>query len=212
MSKTLLTLEGCRIVQHDDKRVVFTSDGDIDADGANGQTEAKLAAYRPDNSGIEDLRNACYPAQPENYRSILVCDLQDRPIRQSASDPAPGAYITATAYEWPGLARTDPWKYVDAALVPYIVISPLIRRLARGVVLGCKARATNTKTGQSVDGVVADIGPRRKIGELSIAAARAIGIRSNPRNGGTKERIIRYEFWPDTPAVVNGVTYRLLAG
>ena len=36
-------------------------------------------------------------------------------------------------------------------------------------------------------GVVADIGPPNKIGEASIAMARALGIGHSPRTGGTSE-------------------------
>jgi hypothetical protein len=66
------------------------------------------------------------------------------------------------------------------------------------VVRGCKARVT--RGNKSVDCVVADKGPRDKIGELSIAAARAIGVPSSPRNGGTDKPELLYELWPGVAA------------
>ena len=66
------------------------------------------------------------------------------------------------------------------------------------VVRGCKARVT--RAGKSVDCVVADKGPANKIGELSIAAARAIGLNPSPRSGGTEKAEILYELWPGVAA------------
>lgn len=100
-------------------------------------------------------------------------------------------------------------KAIDAEAVPFIVVPPVIVKKTLGAVMGCRARATNTLTGACVDCVVADIGPTRKIGELSPAAAKAIGINANPVSGGEESRIILYELWPGTPATVRGVTYSL---
>lgn len=100
-------------------------------------------------------------------------------------------------------------KPIDAESVPYIVVPPLIIQGVRGIVMGCAARVTNTITGQTTEAVVADIGPRRKLGELSCECARRLGLSGNPNNGGTEKKIIRYELWPDKPAIVDGVTYTL---
>jgi len=35
---------------------------------------------------------------------------------------------------------------------------------------------------------------------LSIAAARAIGLRSSPRDGGTEKPELQYELWPGIAA------------
>ena len=88
-----------------------------------------------------------------------------------------------TWYRHPGKSTDDPVAYVDSETIPYVVIPPLIIQKTKGIVRGCRARVTFN--GKSVDCVVADRGPSAKIGELSIAAARAVGIPSSPRNGGT---------------------------
>lgn len=201
MSKLLCTLEGVNVVQEDDGKIDFIAKAAIDADGA-------YRAYHPEKGkGLDALANAGHPG---NWWGI-VTGADGTPFIQTATDPAPGYYVSATAYEWKGFKAHDPKRYVDSETVPYVVVSPLIRRSAKGVVLGCKAVITNTVTGQSVEAVVADIGPRQKIGELSIAAAKAVGVDGNPRRGGTEKKIIRYEIFPGTPAVVNGVKYNLIA-
>jgi hypothetical protein len=193
----LVILEGHSVIQDDDGRVHFTAAGRIDADGA-------IRAYHPDNKrGLDDLRNA---GGPGNWYGI-VTDRTGKPFVQGPQDPAPGFYVSATAYQWAGRAPSDPRRYVDSETIPYVVVSPLIRNAAKGIVLGCKARISYN--GRSVDAVVADIGPRKKIGELSIAAAKALGFPSSPRTGGVDSGV-RYELWPGVAAVVSRVTYDLL--
>jgi hypothetical protein len=100
-------------------------------------------------------------------------------------------------------------KPIDAETVPYIVVPPAIIKGVKPVVLGSMAIVTNTKNGKSTKAVVADVGPRRKIGELSCECARRIGLNGNPNFGGTDEKIIKYEIFVGTPAIVDGVTYKL---
>jgi len=201
--RILCTLQGCAVLQYHDKRVVFTADADIDADGSP-------RAYDPiGDKGLDALANAGHKG---NWWS-LVTDTgypDGDPVIQSSSDPAPGFYISTTSYQWSQFGRLDPLRYVDAGTVPFIVVEGYIRRRAKGVVLGCRARVTNEKNGMFVDAVVADLGPLTKIGELSIAAAKAIGVDSDARTGGESEHVITYELWPDTPAVIGGRTYDLI--
>lgn len=88
--------------------------------------------------------------------------------------------------------------YVDSETIPYVVVPPLIVQQTAGIVRGCKARIT--WNGKSVDCVVADRGPKGKIGEISIAAARAVGLHESPKNGGTDEPQVLYELWPGVAA------------
>lgn len=98
---------------------------------------------------------------------------------------------------------------IDAEAVPYIVVPPAVRNGVAGVVMGCRAVVVHTLTGATCEAVVADIGPRRKIGELSCECARRIGLDGNPNHGGTDKPVVRYTIWPDVPAVVDGITYPL---
>jgi hypothetical protein len=100
---------------------------------------------------------------------------------------------------------------LNADVVPWCVVPPAVRDCTPGIVLGCQARLRNLRTGAVIDAVVADVGPSRKLGEISIAAAAALGIDSSPTTGGTSEMIVHYAIWPGVPAIVNGVQYALLA-
>src|SRR5205085_2373058 len=71
----------------------------------------------------------------------------------------------------------------------------------------------NARNNASVEGVVADSGNNDHIGEISVACAKAIGLRvgdpHEANGGGTSQAVISYQFFPDTSAIVNGVTYPL---
>ena len=189
----------CSIVEDDDGRVHFTADADIDADGANGQNGAP-AAYMVGDQGTEALANGGMKILDgkvvcaKNWARDIVLLGEDNEPRVF-----PGGIIASTTwYAIPGKSREDPAAYVDAETIPYIVVPPLIIQKTTGVVRGCAARVT--WNGRSVECVVADRGPRNKIGELSIAAARAVGIPSSPRTGGTGRADVLYELWPGRAA------------
>jgi hypothetical protein len=196
-----ITGEGyvCEINEDADKRVYFTADADIDADGANGQNGGP-AAYRNDDKGTEALANGGMKlvegkviCAHEWARSIVILGDDNQP-RVFGN----GVIASMTWYRHPGKKADDPTAYVDSETVPYIVVPPLIVQKTAGVVRGCRARVS--WNGRSVDCVVADRGPARKIGELSIAAARALGINPSPRNGGRNVPDVFYELWPGVAA------------
>lgn len=98
---------------------------------------------------------------------------------------------------------------LDAESVPFIVVPPVVLRRTRGVVLGCQAIAMNILTMETVKCVVADIGPRSKVGEISPAAARKISVNPNSVTGGQERKIILYKLFPGLRALVNGIEYNL---
>ena len=188
------------IMEDADGRVHFHADADIDADGANGQNGGP-AAYKVDNSGTEALANGGMARKPNGKvfckkdwaRDIVILDTDNEP------KVFPGGVIASmTWYRDPDKATSDPAAYVDAETVPYVVVPPVIVSQTKGVVRGCRARITYN--GKSVDCVVADKGPTDKIGEISIAAARAVGIPSSPRDGGVSGAQVFYELWPGQAA------------
>lgn len=208
-SRLLGIIQGQKIIQEADGRVHFMGDADIDADGANGQS-GKVAAYRADNKGSEHLANG---GMGIRHGKVVGVESWWRHIAFEGPDGNPlvvnGVIPTRTSYKYPGMSRNDPAAFVDSEVVPYAVTPPLIIQRARGVVLGCRVRVTNTKNGRFSEGVVADTGPRTKVGEVSIQMARELGINPSPRVGGTKEFVLRYEFFPDVPAVVDGKKFAL---
>jgi hypothetical protein len=189
----------CKIVQDDDGRVHYTAGATIDADGANGQNGGAVA-YRVDDAGSDALANAGMARQGARIvckhdwaRSVVILGADNEPRIF-----ADGLIASMTWYRHPFRAADDPAAYVDAETVPYIVVPPMIVKRTVGVVRGCLSRVSYR--GQHVECVVADLGPANKIGELSIAAARKLGIPSSPRHGGVEDPEVDYELWPGRAA------------
>jgi len=100
-------------------------------------------------------------------------------------------------------------KSIDAQQVPYAVIPLGILNKVRPIGLGCHVICTHILTGKTAAGVLADLGPTRKVGEISPAMARLLGVDPNSRTGGEERNVIHYEIHLGVPALVNGVTYDL---
>jgi hypothetical protein len=160
----------------------------VDADGA-------YKAYHPKNYGLDSLTHAGYPG---NWWA-LVTDNGERsgtPVVQKASDPAPGYYVSTTSlYDRNNRNPRDPRRYVDAATIPYIVLPPRGLKYAR---LGDFATVINLENGKISSAIVADgsLELPDRIGEGSIALAKALGIDPDPRNGGKDDGGILYLVYP----------------
>jgi len=63
-----------------------------------------------------------------------------------------------------------------------------------GAELGDFAVVIDRQSGQLAEAIFADVGPRGKIGEASIALADALGVPSSPRQGGVDQGIIYVVF------------------
>ena len=221
MSRTIGKIDGVDIVENDDKSVTYTAGAQLDGDGANGQFGGD-PCYAPRSYSGKTLDALANAGGPGNWFGVVTDTGKNNgtPIVQGTGDPCPGAYVSATSLHLPGsdgkqLPSSSPFKYVDSATVPFIVVPPMIIHGVAGVVLGCRALVTNKKNGKSVEAVVADVGPSAKIGEISLACAKAIGVpagdgATHPANsGGVDDHIIQYQLFPGVAAVVAGVTYPL---
>ena len=219
MSKIIGNIQGSDIVEEDDGSVTFSAGATLDGDGANGQFGGD-PCYAPSSYPGKTLDVIGNAGGPGNWFGVVTDTGEDNgePIIQGDSDPCPGAYVSATSLHLPGpdgkpLPHSSPFKYVDSATVPFIVVPPLIIKGVAGIVMGCRAIVTNTKNGKSVEAVVADGGPSNHLGEISVACAKAIGVptgTTHPANGGgASSPNIHYQLFPGVAAVVNGVTYPL---
>jgi len=94
------------------------------------------------------------------------------PIIQTETDPAPGFFVSTTALVDPSVTRVSPARYASSREIPYIAVPPEVLNL--GVRVGDLVHVT--AGGVTVSAVVGDVGPRRKIGEGSIALVRALGL------------------------------------
>ena len=174
-----------------DGRAVYCKTGmNIDADGA-------YRAYKIRNLGLDYDDNGKNPCAPTGNWIGVVTDGSGRPIPQQAQHPAPGYLISTTSLEDQTRAVTDPLRYVDSESVPYVVLPG--GHLDRAS-LGDYAMVVNTETRKVVYAIAADAGPKNKIGEASIAVARALlgEAGANPRHGGTERPIIRYIVFPNS--------------
>jgi hypothetical protein len=184
----------------DDNSAFFYESGMmIDADGA-------YHAYHPDGkSGLDYLGNA---GKPGNWWALVTDNGKPsgNPVIQTKSNPAPGFYVSTTSLEDASLNVRDPRHYVDSESINFFVLPS---KLSLGSKLGDFGVVIRPEKSGYDYAVYADIGPANKIGEASIALAAALGIPSNPKNGGTAHGIAYIVFpgskqgWPLTQAQID---------
>jgi hypothetical protein len=156
--------------------VFFVAKMSIDADGSP-------RAYHPDDIGIEWLRNGGDLATGRWWGVYTGAD--GKPVVQGPNDPYPGYYVSTTTLTDVRVPNpADPRHYVDAEKVPYVVVPPAVMQ-ACGVKMGDFAFVANLRNNRSTAAIVADIGPKTKIGEGSMALAERLGIPNSPKVGGT---------------------------
>lgn len=98
-------------------------------------------------------------------------------------------------------------KALNSDVDKWMVLPEPCIAAVEGVVLGCQA--TVHYRGKSCSAVVGDVGPSRKIGEISRAVAFALGINPSPTIGGVDDASVRYEWTPGVAALVDGRQYTL---
>jgi len=159
----------------------------VDADGSP-------RAYHPKGSpGLDGLDYLADAGSPGKWWGIATDNgkMDGNPIIQGPNDLAPGFYVSTTALENPQFALGDPRRYIDSERVPYIVLPGGLPSAPK---LGAQALVINLRNQSIVRAIFADIGPRDKIGEGSIALAVALGIPANPRTGGCSDGILTIVF------------------
>jgi hypothetical protein len=154
----------------------------IDADGSP-------RAYHPtDRHGLDSLSHAGHRG---NWWALVTDNekTSGTPIVQSATDPAPGYFVSTTAlYDRTNPNLRDPRRYVDAENIPYVVLHPKALHYAR---LGDFATVVNLKNRKVSAAIVADeSAPNLPVGEGSIALAEALAIDSSPRHGGQDRKVV----------------------
>lgn len=150
----------------------WTSGLAVDGDGSP-------RCYAPSGSALRGLDHLANGGKPGNWWG-LACDDDGIPYVQHMDDPCPGFYVSTTALIDPNYQKRDPRRYVNSETVPYVAVPPEL--LQAGVRKGdlCLVTHGPLKCGA----IVADVGPKRHIGEGSIALAKALNINADPRRGG----------------------------
>lgn len=176
----LATIGGVKVRLHG-AYLAWISGLAVDADGSP-------RAYHPDSrKGLDALANA---GKPGNWWGV-ACDARGVPFVQGAGDPAPGFYVSTTALCDTRFPANSCRRYVDAETIPYIVLP---KGMPGGARLGDLALVTNLATGATCGAIWADIGPRGKLGEGSIALAKRLGINADPRKGGCRDGVLTVLF------------------
>jgi hypothetical protein len=163
--------------------VLFQSGMYVDADGAPN-------AYGPHNRGLDFTANA---VRGGKFLSVALHP-DGKPVIQR-SGHFKGFYVSTTSLHNAAGSPTNPGTYVDAREIPYIVLPPEFMKQF-GVALGDLALVTNQRNGKTSFAIFADVGPHGKIGEGSVALARALGLNDDPRHGGTGNSSIAYLVFP----------------
>ena len=159
------------------KVFMFTAGMAIDADGAP-------KAYNKNNSiALDFLSNGGVPG---NWWA-LVTDKNGSPIVQTAKDPAPGYYISMTTLEDDSKRMNDPNRYVNAAAIPYIVITS---KFSNDFKMGDIALVINKKNNKHCFAIAADVGAKLGEGSVYLAQQLGLGADSNPKHGGVETGII----------------------
>src|SRR5437016_6219019 len=150
--------------------VLFTAGMTVDADGAPN-------AYGPRNRGLDYTANA----RDAHGWAALVTNKQGNPVRQKSGQYR-GFYVSTTSLQHRSVTDVaNPNRYVDARTVPYIAL-PKDFAERFGIALGDLAVVINEANGRSAYAIFADVGPRGRIGEGSIALAGELGLPANPRH------------------------------
>lgn len=177
----------------------FKSGMQIDADGA------PKAYHKNPDMGLDHLKNA---GKKGHWWGIVTVNGRSGgvPSIQGSDDPAPGYYVAGTSLQDSTKEDADPDRYVDSAEIPYIALPSGMKFPVK---TGDFGFVINTENNMTSGCIFADVGPRGKIGEGSIALADAVGISSDPKGDGTESKFIYVLFsnssmgWPLTVDFIN---------
>ena len=170
---------------------ILTHRMDVDVDGAP-------TAYGPPNKRTLDyLHNGRLHGQAgaEIVGYLTDDDHPHVPVVQGPHDPAPGYYISQTAYT--DRARTnerDPLRYIDATRINYVVLGNEARH--KGARLSDFVAVHSRRTGRSVFGIVGDDGnPSGNEGSLHLLQALGYPFHDGKRDSVERREIV-VRFFP----------------
>lgn len=170
---------------------ILTHRMDVDVDGAP-------RAYGPPGShALDYLYNA--HAQGRINAPVVGYMTEDqaphKPIVQGPHDPAPGYYVSQTAYEDESIENEhDPRRYVDATRINYVVLGKKARRM--GARLGDFVAVYSRRTHRAVFGIVGDDGnPSGDEGSLHLLQALGYPFH-NGKDDAVEDSEIVIRFYP----------------
>lgn len=164
---------------------------DVDVDGAP-------RAYGPPGSdALDDLSNAhSLGVLSAPIVGYLTDDAPPhKPIVQGPNDPAPGFYVSQTAYEDESVDdERNPHRYVDATKINYVVLGDRAKKM--GARLGDFVAVYSKRTHRSAFGIVGDSGnPSGDEGSLHLLQALGYPFRDG-KTYAVEEPEIVVRFYP----------------
>lgn len=191
--------------------VYVTGHSRVDADGAPNAyhpSDVGKNCAHDEHIGLDCPANAGFP-NTDWWGSVLVPDPQDpsKPFVQP-SGPTKGFFVATTWLSAPGVANTNPSKYVDSTKIPYLVFpGSTFSGLSGTGFKGDVGIAWHSQTGRSTAFIVADKGggADAKLGEGSIALYEALGGQNvNARTGaGVAPGKVRFLVFPGSRHAVD---------
>lgn len=160
---------------------------DVDVDGAP-------TAYGP--RGMKTLDTLADAHFKRRFWGPVVGYLKEhgKAVVQGPRDPAPGYYVSQTAFEDESRPERDPRRYVDATRVNYVVLGDEARR--RGVQLGDFVVVHSNSTSKTVFGIVGDDGnPSGDEGSLHLLQSLGFPFHDGRRES-VERRDIVIRFYP----------------
>ena len=129
-------------------------------------------------------------------------------MAERVSGPYRGYYVSTTSLEQSDIRDLrSPKRYIDATKVSYIALPQDFARTF-DIHLGDLAVVVNQANGQSAYAIYADVGPGGRIGEGSVALAKALGIPANPRHDSVADGVTYLIFPGSRPSSDDRVTAR----
>jgi hypothetical protein len=170
---------------------LYTHRMDVDVDGAPN-------AYGPPGTHpLDYLKNA--HLEGHAWAPIVGFVMYDhKPVLQGPHDPAPGYYISATAYtDKDRTDERDVLRYVDATKINYIVLGKAAKK--RGARLGDFVAVYSSLTRKSVFGIVADDGnPSGDEGSLHLLQALGYPFHDGKDDAVEQKGEILIRFYPNS--------------
>ena len=150
-----------------DKEIVVPMS--VDVDGAP-------TSYGPDDKKALDFElNAHVGAKKSGAIVGYLVDNKGKPIIQGSGDPAPGFFISTTAYHDVNNSKaTDPRRYVNAAEINYTVLATSAKK--KGVETGDFCVVHAIKKNKTVFAIVGDTG-HSSGAEGSLALLQRLGFK-----------------------------------
>ena len=158
----------------------------VDVDGAPN-------AYGPDNSKALDYElNAHKGAKKSGAVVGYLLDKSGKPVIQGKNDPAPGFYVSKTAYfNVSNSTETDPRRYLNAAEINYTVLATSAKKA--GVETGDFCVVHSIDNNKTVYAIVGDTG-HSSGAEGSLALLQRLGypVKNGKSDPKIQNIVVRY--------------------